>query len=269
VLPDGEGTNVTIPLVVSRIISLTPSHTEVLFAIGVGAKVVGGTDYDNFPPEAANVTDVLVNLQVNVELIVSLNPDLILVSSLNNRADIDRLRALNLTVFFADAYAVLDVPPMIELIGRAVGAEGNATRAAEALRASIARAEARAANASTRPRTFYLLDDFGGLWTSGAGTRGHDLIEVAGGTNAFENVTGWTQVALEAVAAARPDVIILGLYVTLDEATMKSTSPWSEMPAVAGGRVYRVPDADIVDRPGPRLALGLDWMLEAIHPELA
>ncbi len=269
VLTDGQGTNVTLKTHISRIISLTPSHTEVLFAIGAGSKVVGGTDFDNYPQEAANITHVLTNLQVNVELTVSQNPDIILVSSLNNAADIIRLRSLNLTVFYADASLVDDVPPMIRLIGRALGEVGNATRVAGELEAAIAATEAKVAAAASRPRTFYLLDDFGAWWTAGRGTRGDDIIAVAGGTNVFSNVSGWASVSLEAVAVSNPEVIVLGLYVSLNTTAMSSTPPWSTMSAVQNGRVYRVPNADIVDRPGPRLAEGLSWMAAAIHPELA
>ncbi len=269
VLADGQGTNVTVKIHPARIISLTPSHTEVLFAIGAGPKVVGGTDFDNYPPEAANVTHVLTNLQVNVERTVALNPDIILVSSLNNPTDIARLRALNLTVFYADASRVEDVPPMISLIGRAVGEAANATRVASGLATGIASTVLRIPTAAPRPRTFYLLDDFGAWWTAGNGTRGDDLITLAGGTNVFSNVSGWASVSLEAVAASNPEVIILGLYVSLNTTAMNTTAPWSTTSAVQHGRVYRVPDADIVDRPGPRLAEGLDWMMVAIHPELA
>jgi iron complex transport system substrate-binding protein len=268
VLADGEGTSVTIPLEVRRIISLTPSHTEVVFALGLGSRVVGVTDFDTYPPEAASITHVLANLTVNLELVAAADPDIILVSSLNNRADIDRLRSLNYSVFFADALAVRDVPPMIRLLGKAVGAEANASRVAGELEAAVNATAAEAARASTRPRTFYLLDDFGGYWTAGAGTRGDDLIDLAGGENVFSNVTGWSSVSIEAIAATGPEVIILGLYVSLDQATMNVTAPWSSAPAVTAGRVYRVPDADIVDRPGPRLAQGLAWMLGAVHPEL-
>ena len=268
VLQDGEGTNVTIPLQVARIISLTPSHTEVAFALGAGPKVVGVTDFDTYPPEAANITHVLVNLTVNLELVAQAKPDLILVSSINNRADIERLRSLHYAVFFADSLAVRDVPPMIRLLGKAIGEQSNATKVAGDLQAAINATAAKAATATTRPKTFYLLDDFQGWWTAGNGTRGDDLIEVSGGRNVFDNLTGWSSVSIEAIAASNPEVIIVGLYVTLDRAAMNTTAPWSSMAAVQHGRVYRVPDADIVDRPGPRLALGLEWTLRAIHPEL-
>ena len=267
-MADGQGTNVTIPVNVQRIISLTPSHTEVVFALGAGAKVVGVTDFDNYPPEAASITHVLANLTVSYEEVAKAKPDIILVSSLNNKADIDRLRGLNYSVFYADALAVRDVPPMIRLIGAALHEEANATRVAGDLQASINATAAKAATATSKPRTFYLLDDYGGYWTSGAGTRGDDLITVSGGTNVFANVTGWSSVSIEAVAASNPDVIILGLYVSLNQTAMNTTSPWSGMPAVLHGHVSRVPDADIVDRPGPRLSAGLTWMLQAIHPEL-
>jgi len=191
----------------------------------------------------------------------------VLVSSLNAVADVEHLRELNLTVFFADAYAVFDVPPMIELIGRAVQEEANATAVAEALRADLAATQAAIANTTTTPRVFYLLDDFGAYWTSGEGTRGDDLITLAGGDNIFGGATGWTSVSLEAVVAADPEVIILGLYVGLAEESMETAAPWSNMTAVEDGRVHRVPDADLVDRPGPRLALGAAWLAEAIHPE--
>jgi iron complex transport system substrate-binding protein len=212
-LVDGEGTNVTLADPVLRIVSLTPSHTEVLFAIGAGPRVVGGTDFDTYPAEAAAVPDVLSNLQVNFELVVTLDPDIVLVSSLNSVADVEHLRELNLSVFFADAYAVADVPPMIELLGKAVQEEANATAVADTLRLELSSIGAAVANTTSAPRVFYLLDDFGAYWTSGQGTRGNDLIELAGGKNIFDNATGWSAVSLEAVVAADPQVIILGLYV--------------------------------------------------------
>jgi iron complex transport system substrate-binding protein len=264
---DGKGFSVSIRTPVERVVSLVPSHTEIMFAIGAGQKVVGGTDYDNFPPEAANVTDVLVNLQVNMERLVSLNPDVVLVSSLNAEADVNKMRDLNLSVFYADADAVSDVPPMIVLIGKAVGEVSNATTVAAQLSARIGSTQAVIANTTTKPRTFYLLDDYGAWWTSGNKTRGDDLIRFAGGTNIFSNATGWTAISLEAVAAKNPEVIIVGLYVQLTLETMNTTQPWKSMSAVVHGHVYRVPDADLVDRPGPRLSEGLDWMARAIHPE--
>ena len=264
---DGKGFNVSIRTPVERVVSLVPSHTEIMFAIGAGQKVVGGTDYDNFPAEAANVSDVLVNLQVNMEKLVSLNPDVVLVSSLNAEADINKMRDLNLSVFFADAMAVSDVAPMIVLIGRAVGEVSNATTVAAQLSVRLNLTQAVIANTTTKPRTFYLLDDYGAWWTSGRETRGDDLIRYAGGTNIFSNATGWTEISLEAVSAKNPEVIIVGLYVQLTQETMNTTEPWKSMSAVADGHVYRVPDADLVDRPGPRLSEGLDWMARAIHPE--
>lgn len=264
---DGEGTSVTISTPVERIVSLTPSHTEVLFAIGAGPRVVGGTDFDTYPPEAAAVPDVLTNLQVNFEKLVTLDPDIVLVSSLNAVADVEHLRELNLTVFFADAYAVFDVPPMIELIGQAVQAEQAAVAVADELRANLSAVEAAVANGTGSPRVFYLLDDFGAYWTSGAGTRGNDLISLAGGTNIFAGSQGWASVPLESVVAADPEVIILGLYVSLTIDGMNRTEPWSNLTAVVDGRVHRVPDADLLDRPGPRLAQGAEWLARAIHPE--
>lgn len=257
----------TVSSPVERIVSLVPSHTELLFAIGAGPRVVGGTDYDTYPPEAANVTKVLINLQVNFELVVSKQPDVVLVSSLNSDADIAHLRELNLTVFFADAYAVCDVPPMIELVGWAVESPAAGKQVAGALRAGLNEIVAKVQATPARPKTFYLLDDYGAWWTAGNGTRGDDLIRLAGGTNIFSNSSGWTSVSLEAIVAADPDVIILGLYVSLNETAMKSTAPWMQLSAVKHGHVYRVPDADLVDRPGPRLADGLEWTARAVHPE--
>jgi iron complex transport system substrate-binding protein len=240
----------------------------VLFAIGAGTRVVGGTDFDTYPPEAGDLPDVLTNLQINFEKLVTLDPDLVFVSSLNAATDVVHLRELDLTVFFADAYRVFDVPPMIELIGKAVGEEANATAVAATLRAELEDIEATVALASDRPRVFYLLDDFGTYWTSGQGTRGDDLITLAGGLNIFAGSQGWASVPLESVVAADPEVIILGLYVALSQETMNTSAPWSNMTAVETGRVHRVPDADLIDRPGPRLSLGAEWMAVAIHPEL-
>lgn len=271
---DDWGRTVKVPLRVERIISLAPSTTEILFALGVGNRVVGISDYTDYPPEATKITLVLTNMTVNYEKVIELHPDLILAAEINSRQDVDRL---------ANLFAVLVLAPKdidgimkdIRLVGKATGAEQGAAKVVDQMSVAVASVKARVANRTSTPRVFYFLDfgDYnnplgGGAWTGGKGTFWDALITLAGGENIAHDIDGWKIYGLESIIAKDPQVLILGQYVPFSASQLQGSSGWEDVSAVRSGKVYQIQDAAVFDRPDPRIVQGLEWLAKTLHPEL-
>ncbi|MBX3029494.1 MAG: ABC transporter substrate-binding protein [Chloroflexi bacterium] len=271
-LTDDTGTQVTLGAHPQRVISLSPAITEIVFALGAGDRLVGGTDFDDYPAEAPALPDVATYQGVLMEQLVELEPDLVLASGmgLTPDADIARMRELEYPVVVTYSTSVDDVLVDIRLIGDALG--GDADAAAEALTAEMAAdldriAELAAATGRT-PRTFYETGDQPELYGVAPGSFAADMIERAGGeaiTTGDPNV--WSM-PLERLVAADPEVILLGdaAYGTCPVG-VTGRPGWGDMTAVQDGAIRPVDDI-VVTRPGPRLALGLASVARGIHPEL-
>jgi iron complex transport system substrate-binding protein len=272
-LTDDTGTQVTFGANPERVISLSPAITEIVFAVGAGDRLVGGTDFDDFPAEAPPLPDVATYQGVLMEQLVALEPDLVLASGmgLTPDADIARLRELGYPVVTTYATSVDDVLTDIRLIGTALG--GDAPAAAESLATTVDgdldRIAALAAATGTDPRTFYETGDVPELYGIAPGSFAADIIERAGGeaiTTGDPNV--WSM-PLEQLVAADPEVILLGdaAYGVCPE-IVAQRSGWGDISAVREGAIRPVDDI-VVTRPGPRIAQGLASVARAIHPELA
>jgi iron complex transport system substrate-binding protein len=246
-----------------RIVSLAPSNTEILFALGLGDKVVGVTDWCDYPPEALNKTKVGGFATPSVEKIVALNPDLILAKEGNPIEVINTLAGLGLTVFGIKTTDLDDLLNDIRRVGEITDKELEAAAVTSEMASKIQAVTTQTEKLEVRPRVFYIIwhDP---LWTAGSGTFIHELIEKAGGMNIFHNVTGHRTVSIEEVVARDPEIIItseLSYNWTLNATELAITS------ARQTGRIYTLDDA-LVQRPGPRLVKGLEWFAHFIHPEI-
>ena len=253
---DVLGRSVALTQSARRIISLTPTATELLFAIGAGDQVVGVTEYCNFPPEAAKKTRVggFSGATISVEQIVVLKPDLVLLSGDMHGKVIALLENLGVRTFALEPASFADVYRDI----RAVGLLAGRTSRAEAVVADMERRIAAIPPwkaGEPRPGVFWeLWDD--PLMTAGGSTFVSEAIALAGGRNVFEDLKErWPMVNLEQLMLRKPDWIIAGddHGETLNAAAVARRSGWSALPAVRNGRVAVV-DSDIVSRGGPRLA---------------
>jgi iron complex transport system substrate-binding protein len=273
VVTDDTGTVVTIPEVPERVISLSPANTEIAFALGAGDRLVGGTDFDDFPAEAAALPDVATFEGVVMEQLVALEPDLVLASGmgLTPDADIARLREIGYPVVVVYSTSVDDVLTDIRLVGSALG--GDATAAAEtlstALQADLARIADLAAATGTEPRTFYETGDVPELYGVAPGSFAADMIERAGGEAITTGDPAVWSMPLEVLVEADPEVILLGdaAYGVCPD-IVAAREGWGDMTAVENGDIRPVNDI-VVTRPGPRLAEGLASVARGIHPELA
>jgi len=269
-LVDDEGTSVTIPARPERIISLSPANTEIVFALGAGDRLLGGTDFDDFPAEAAALTDVANFNGVLMEQVVALDPDLVLAAGnfFTPPADIARMRELGYPVVVVYAATVAEVLDDIELIGDAVG-EGAAARDLTAsMQARIDQVTAAVAETGERPRTFYQIGSEPEIYAPAPGSFVADMVALAGGDAIVTTDPNVFAIPVEQLVAIDPEVIVVGdaLY-GICPADVSARPGWSVMTAVKEDAVRPVDDT-VITRPGPRLAQGLANLARAIHPEL-
>jgi len=263
---DPAGREVTIKAEPKAIVSLAPSITEILFALGLGDKVAGVTEFCNYPPEAQAKPKVGGYADVNIEKLLSLNPDLVLVSSIHMSQVLPELEKLGLTAAVIDAHDIPQVLESIMLVGKMAGKE----KEAEALVAEMQKridAVARAVEGRKKPRVFWELSS--DLWTVGPGSFVHDIIVRAGGENI---ATGqpYLQITSEAIISADPEVIILADHPYGEDAGTVSRRPgWDKITAVKEGRIIELTQeqVDIVSRPGPRVVDALELVAKILHPD--
>jgi iron complex transport system substrate-binding protein len=251
----------------SRIVSLAPSVTEILFAIGLDQEIVGVTPFCDYPPEARAKPKVGY-ANPNLESIVALHPDLILAPREFMRADImDRLEQFKIPIFILEAKTIEDIPSHIQTIGRVLDRSPTADRVAMELRQRIAETK-RKVSALPRPRLLYVLNSQP-LITVGPGSFIHRLIELAGGTNVAARArSAYPRLSMEEVLKEDPEVIIFpaGSAEGLPESEQQLWQRWTTLSAVKQGRFHRVP-ADLLNRPGPRIVQGLEALAGILHPE--
>jgi len=249
-----------------RIISLAPSNTEILFALGLGDKVVGVTDYCDYPPEALNKTKVGGYANPDIEKIVALNSDLILAGYGNPIEVVYTLAGLGLTVFGIKTTDLDDLLNDIRRVGEITDKEIEAQALTSEMENKIQAVTNQTQELEQKPKVFYIV--WGGegsaLWTAGSGTFIDELIEKAGGVNICQNITGYAEISLESVLASNPEIIItseLSYDWAMNATELASTN------ASQTGRIYTCDD-NLVQRPGPRLVEGLEWFAHFIHPEI-
>jgi iron complex transport system substrate-binding protein len=255
---------VTLPVPARRIVSLAPSITESLFAIGAGEQVVGVTDYCSFPPEAARREHVGGMITPSIETIVSLKPDLILVSMEGNlREDFRRLVDLHVPVVVTNPRTLDDIAHSLRLLGTLTG---HADEADSLVRHLAARRERCAVRLTAPTKRVLMFVSLQPLIAVGAGTFLQDLLTGAGATNLAAH-TGMTYPAYsrEALTAEDPDVLLIlsDALPALDRVTTLFPE-WARLTAVRKGRVFLV-NADLVSRPGPRAVDGLELLVSLIQ----
>jgi len=269
---DQLGRAVSLDGIPQRIISLAPSNTEILLALGLGDRVVAVTDYCDYPPEALTKPKIGGYTTPNMEEVVALSPDLVLAASLHQERIIPALEERGLTVFALDPKTVDEVLESITLIGKVTGKKEEASQLITGVQNRIKAVTDKTENLpeNKKPKVFYLtwLDP---LMTPGSGTRHHELIRMAGGTNVAQDLTGYASITLEAIIEANPEVIIAGIGMGSGEDLpfeyVKTEPRLRNVDARINDRMYSI-DVDLCGRPGPRITDALEKFAEFIHPEL-
>jgi len=252
----------------TRIVSLAPSVTEMLFAVGAGEQVVGVTTFCDYPPEArakAKVGGAFPNLEV----VLSLKPTLVLAPRDFIRPDmVAKLDQLKVALFILEANSLEDVLRHIQMIGRMVNRPEQAGAVVADLRRRVTEVKTRTA-AATRPRVFYVLNS-DPLMTAGPGSFIHQLIELAGGSNVAAGApVSYPRLSLEEVIRQDPQVILfpVGDEEGIPEQEQQRWMRWPTLSAVKANRFVRIPSV-LLDRPGPRIVEGLERLARELHPDL-
>ncbi len=273
-ITDGLGRNVHLSGPAQKIISLAPSNTEILFAVGAGSKVIGRDSFSDYPEEVKNIDDVGGGYgEFDLEKIVSLKPDLILASSLNPEELVTKLEGLNLTVFYLSNPRDLDgMYANLLIVGQLTGNLSVTEVYVKGLKERVQKIVEKTKDIENRPVVFYELDgtDPAAPWTSGKGTFIDTLLHLAGGKN-LGNVldSEWAQISLEEIIGQDPDIVLIGNMVRtgISVDAVKARPGWDALSAIKNDHVYEFDD-NIVSRPGPRLVDGLEALARLLHPEL-
>lgn len=264
---DDEGTTVTLAAAPESIVSLTPATTELLFALGEGDRLVGRTDFDDYPPEATQVPAVATFQGVEIEQVVDIDPDLILAggNSFTPPADVARLRELGYPVIVLYASDVAGVLADIRLVGQAIGAQGQAEQVVAQIDARVDEVSAAVA-ALERPRVFYEIGNEPELYGPAPDSFVADMVALAGGEAITTTDPAVFSIPVERLIDLDPEVIVLGdaAYGVCPDSVVARPG-WDTLTAVTDGAVRPVDDI-IVTRPGPRLGEGLAALALAIHP---
>ncbi len=271
---DSSGRKVAVFGVPQRMISLAPSNTEILFALGLGKQVVGVDAFSDYPAEAKSLTQVGGSgNKFNFEQIVALKPDLVLAASTTTPEAIKKLEDLKIPVaVIGTASTTFDgVAANIALVGQMAGKADKAKSVVDAMKQKIEAIKTQAAKAKSKPRVYWELDatDPTKPFTIGPGNFVNDIITFAGGTNIFGKLNNpFPQVTSENIVAANPEIIIMSdaaYGVTVD--SLMKRKGWQVILAVKNKTVHPIDD-NLVSRPGPRVADGLEAAAKLIHPEL-
>lgn len=267
---DDAGRTVTLVQTPQRIISLAPSNTELLFTLGLEDRVVGVTDYCDYPPAARSKAKVGGFSTVNLEKVVSLAPDLVLAANIHRQTAVPELERRGIPVFILDRKTVDGVIDSLEVVAKLTGRDREGSEATAVLKSRRGEILSRVAVSSPGPRVFYELSPQ--LQTAGTGTLIDDVIAMAGGRNIAAGASGsYPQLSLEFLVLQDPEIVLLG---DMGSDEMQTVQPilnrpgWHNITAVKTGRVFVV-DPGLTNRPGPRIVEGLEQVARILHPDKA
>ena len=269
---DDAGRTVEIVRNPQRLVSLAPSNTEILFALGLGDRVVGVTDFCDYP-EKAKAIEKVGGMEHSLEKIVALNPNLVVAIG-GSPAQVEKateMEKLGLAVLVLQPGDIEGIIANIELMGKATGAEKEASQLAAEMRKRFDDITTKTKGAESRPSVFFELDatDPSKPYTPGAGSFIDTLISLAGGSNiAASAKMQWAQLSTEEIIAQDPEVIVLGdAQYGMTAEMVKERPGWSVITAVKNGAICSIDDI-LISRPGPRIIDGLEALARIIHPEL-
>jgi len=267
---DIMGRKVTISKTPEKIVSLAPSATEILFALGLGDRVVGVDAYSDYPPEAQNIEKIGDFNGPNIEKILDLKPDLVIAGNKLQEKTIQQLEDLKVPTVAVESSTFDNIYGSIQLVGKVTGAQDKAQELVDSMMKRVEDIKAKVKDAE-KPTVYYVMS-YGemGNWTSGPGSFINDLIEMAGGECITKDGGApWMDYSLETLIERDPDILIvssdMGTEANLEG--LKNANGYKDLTAVKEGRIYVV-ESGLVTRPGPRIVDGLEAIAKILHPDL-
>lgn len=261
---DDAGQTVSLPRPAQRVVTLAPHVTELVFAAGGGARIVGTVSYSDYPPAAKSIPQVGDNRQIDMERVLALKPDLIVVWLHGNaQRQTEQLRALGIPLFYSEPRQLDDIAGSIQRIGQLLGTDQAAQAAAAGLRRKLAKLKAQY---QSRPpvRTFYQVWDKP-LYTLNGQHIVSDALRLCGGENIFANMTVTApNVSIEAVLQQDPEAILSGDQRNQTSGGVNLWKPYTTMTAVRRGNLFSL-DGDLLSRSGPRMIDGAATLCEKLE----
>ncbi|MEI5908491.1 ABC transporter substrate-binding protein [Bacillus spongiae] len=268
-LTDSVDNEVTLEAKPEKIVSIMPSITEILFAVGSGEEVVAGTDFDNYPEEAQNL-EKIGGMEFNVEKIISLQPDLVLAPESGyalGQTGLEQIEEAGIPVLVVDDATNFDeVYASIEFIGKATGHMEEASNIIEDMKTTLNELKEKASSIEEAEKKNVFIEVSGDpLFTVGTSTFMHEILMAISANNVVEE-EGWVELNEEKVVSLNPDVVITTYGEGAAEQVL-AREGWQGVSAISNEEVYEV-NSDLVSRPGPRLVQGVEEVAKVIYPEV-
>ena len=273
VVTDMTGREITLDEPATRIVALTASDCEILYALGAGDVLVGRGEYCDYPAEVLDVPSVQSGYDTNIEQIIALEPQVLLMSTMaQTQEQIDALEAAGIKVVVSDAQDIEGVYTAIEILGKLMGKDDTAAALVENMRNSFAELQEKATGDGSKSVYFEVSPLEYGLWTAGSGTFMDEITRMLGLRNAFEDVQGWGSISEEQVLERNPDYIVtitmyFGEGPTPVEEIMARPG-WENVTAVQNGAILNLVNNEL-SRPAPRLVDGAQMMYDFVYGEAA
>ena len=266
---DQLGRSIQVPETPMRVVSLAPNITEIIYFIGQQHLLVGVSRFSDYPKTAQELPKVGSYVQLDLERIVALQPDLcIAIKDGNPKATVDRLEGLGIPVYAVNPQRLASVLETVRELGRLLNAEDHAGTLASQLETRIQHIDRLVGQTQHRPGIFFQIG-VAPIVSAGSDTFIHEIIERSGARNLAGNARGYPKFSREEVIGLSPEVIIITSMARNEvfQEVRDEWLSWKSIPAAGSGRVY-VQDSNFLDRPGPRIVDGLELLARLIHPEL-
>ena len=269
-LTDMTGREITLDEPATRIVALTPSDCEILYAIGAGDLLVGRGKYCDYPAEVLDIPAVESGSDTNIEQIVELQPQVLIMSTMSQTDEqVQQLEAAGIHVVVSDAQDIDGVYTAINMIGELVGKQGEAASVVESMQKTFDEVKANAGD-GTKTVYFEVSPLEYGLWTAGANTFMDEIATMMGLKNCFADVEGWAAISEEQVLERNPDYILtISMYYGEGPTPVEeiaSRTGWENVTAVKDGKILNLQNNEL-SRPAPRLAEGAKALYDFVYGE--
>ena len=268
---DMTGREITLDAPATRVVALTASDCEILYALGAGDTLVGRGEYCDYPEDVQAVASVQSGYETNVEQIIALEPQVVLMATMaQTKEQVEALEAAGVHVIVSDAQDIAGVYTAIELIGAVTGKNDEAAALIAGMKDSFVAIAAKAEGDGSKTVYFEVSPLEYGLWTAGKGTFMDELAQMIGLKNAFEDVEGWAAISEEQVLERDPDYIVtISMYYGEGPTPVEEImgrEGWQELKAVKNEAVFNA-DSNEVSRPGPRLVDAAQALYDFVYGE--
>ena len=268
---DMKEREITLDEPATRVVALTASDCEIIYAIGAGDALVGRGEYCDYPLDVVDVTAVESGANTNIEQIINLEPQVVFMSTMaQTEEQVEALEAAGIKVVVSEAQDIEGVYTSIKLIGELMGKNDEATSIINDMKSSFDDLASKATNEDTKTVYFEVSPLEYGLWTAGSGTFMNEICEMLNLKNVFDDVVGWGEISEEQVMERNPDYIVtISMYFgegPTPEEEIMSRKGWEDITAVKNGAILNLSNNEL-SRPAPRLVDGAKLMFDFVYGE--